>query len=345
MNCRKFKNAVIALSMLVLLSFSVLSYAGGVTNAPTIMPNFPMLAGTNVMIMWLPVPGAVKYKIYLNGKEIGESPPGLPFNAPAPTDAGVYRYSISGLDPNGEEGPMSPESNLTITKIEQPKNISHQFLGELMNIRWDKAPSASIYDLYRAGPYPTKDSPDGSKAEYKLLTSITETRYVDSEVKDGEDFYGKTYFYKVVSKDKFNKTSPDTEFYQVDIVEPIEDLNVETKSYSLKIQRTKEVKFAKPLGQGTGVQSNYDCVFNKDGTEMIYIDLLASRIGVVDQYGDWVANLGSFGPKEGQFKTPTSISLDTVTGNIILSDQSKQVFMVFDDSYKQIGTYPIHFMD
>ncbi len=41
---------------------------------PAFLPNSPLLAGTQIIILWLPVPGAVKYNVYLNDKKVGESP-------------------------------------------------------------------------------------------------------------------------------------------------------------------------------------------------------------------------------------------------------------------------------
>ena len=38
---------------------------------PSMAPGFPLLAGPMVMIMWLPVPGAANYNIYLDGKHAG----------------------------------------------------------------------------------------------------------------------------------------------------------------------------------------------------------------------------------------------------------------------------------
>ena len=65
------KNIFIIIIATVLSFFLTLSsLAGDVTVAPTFMPGFPMLAGDDVMIMWVPVPGAVKYRIYQNGKYI-----------------------------------------------------------------------------------------------------------------------------------------------------------------------------------------------------------------------------------------------------------------------------------
>ncbi|MFC1855007.1 6-bladed beta-propeller [Thermodesulfobacteriota bacterium] len=315
------------------------------THPPTIMPNFPMLAGTNVMIMWLPVPGAVKYKIYMNGIEIGESAPGLPFNAPAPTDAGVYRYTVSGVDANGVEGPRSAEGKLEIIELHQPNEITHQFLGYTLYIRWNKVPGAAIYDIYRAGPYETKDKSDGAKAQYKLISSVTETRYVDNEVKESEEMQGKTYFYKIVAKDKFNKSSPDSEFYRVDIEKPKDCEGCGGYNPRLKIRRTKQVMFGSPMTGPMDISKNYDSKFNRAGTEMIYIDFFKDKIGVLDRFAEWVRYIGKFGEGEGEYNKPSSISVDPENGNIIITDLKKEKFYVFNEKYEQIGTYDVHHTD
>ena len=42
--------------------------------APNWLPGQPILAGNQIIAMWLPVPGAVKYNVYLDGNKIFESP-------------------------------------------------------------------------------------------------------------------------------------------------------------------------------------------------------------------------------------------------------------------------------
>jgi hypothetical protein len=58
--------------------------------APKFMPGFPISAGPQVIMMWAPVPGAAKYKIYLEGKQVGETS-GVQHMLPAPEKSGQYK--------------------------------------------------------------------------------------------------------------------------------------------------------------------------------------------------------------------------------------------------------------
>jgi hypothetical protein len=228
MKSKRIVSIMITVLMAVTFAFTTVSFASSVAVAPSFMPGFPMLAGDNIMVMWVPVPGATKYKIYQNGKEIGEAS-GPPFTTPAPTVAGVYKYTIAGVDAAGAQGPVSKESVLSIIKIEQPKDIIHRFIGDTLNISWTPAPNTEIYDIYRS------DAADG---QFNLIASITEDKFVDSEIKRSENAE-KTFFYKIVSKDKFNKTSPDKEIYEVKIEKAVAAA-MKMKDLTLKIRRSKQ---------------------------------------------------------------------------------------------------------
>lgn len=317
------------LFVLLLLSFSATSFAGAVSTAPQFMANFPMLAGDNVMMMWVPVPGAVKYKLYLNGKAIGEAP-APPFTTTAPSDPGTYRYTISGVDPAGEEGPASPEGILSIIKLEQPKGFSFRFLGEVLNIRWDVVQDAVIYDVYKSEK---KDGP------FQLVTSTTETRYVDDKVVQSEQV-GKTFYYKLVSKDRFNKSSPDTEVNSVEVIK-IEDVKtVALKEITLKIRRSKLVTIAKTMGTEE-IKSAYDSKFLNDKQTMMYADIMGSVLAGIDKKGDRVRTFGEKGPKPDQFDAPFMFTVDE-DDNVYLTDANKPRFFAYDGKGSLIYSADAH---
>ena len=70
---------------------------------PAWMPGSPLLAGSQVIVLWLPVPGAVKYVIYLDGKKAGESPT-VQFILQSPETAGEHKIEIASVDTSGKEG-------------------------------------------------------------------------------------------------------------------------------------------------------------------------------------------------------------------------------------------------
>jgi hypothetical protein len=326
------------ISILLLVSTA---FAGNVTAPPTMMPNFPMLAGPNVMIMWIPVPGAVNYRVYMNGKPVGEAP-APPLTIPAPIDEGVYKYVITGVDAAGEEGPKSKPSELTIIKIMPPTNIRGQMLGDprVLNLRWDPAKNAAIYDIYRSD---RKDGP------YKLIASVTETRYVDSDITEDYKSRGKTVYYKIVSKDKFNNPSPDNVPMpepppKPRVKKPVPKPTTQKPAHipkkrpvvsfrkgrrGLAVQRTKQVLFAKPTGGGSDLQSNFDAAFLSDGISLVCVDTFSKKVTVINEYGDEIREIGEAGDKPDQYKEPIRLAVDK-NDDIYIIDRKKPKIFVYD---------------
>jgi len=160
--------------------------------APNFMPGFPMVAGPQIIIMWTPVPGAVKYHVYLNGDKIAESV-SMQYMTLAPADGGQYKYQVSAVDATGVEGPLSSEGKVSIIILKPPRDIQYMAREDRIILRWDSAPGAVIYDLYRRKK---------GENEFLLLTSMTNLRYEDAQLEDGV-----VYEYAVKAKDISGKSS------------------------------------------------------------------------------------------------------------------------------------------
>ena len=162
--------------------------------APNWLPGQPMMAGNQVIAMWIPVPGAVKYIIYLNGIKIMESPANQ-YIGPAPEAAGDYAYEIAPVDAAGVEGPKSAVGMIRITKLEPPGKMSFRLdpVGKSVSLRWSKPAGAKTFNLYRA------DSKDGP---YSMINSGMEDVFKDSNLE-----LGKEYYYKVAARDIMGKES------------------------------------------------------------------------------------------------------------------------------------------
>src|SRR5512134_416602 len=94
---------------ILLLALLLLAAPGAVLaapSAPAFLPGQPMLLGTQVLVMWMPVPNAVKYVVYMNGNKVGESPTNQQI-LPLPDAAGDYSFQVSAVDATGAEGPKS----------------------------------------------------------------------------------------------------------------------------------------------------------------------------------------------------------------------------------------------
>ena len=160
--------------------------------APNFMPGFPMLAGPQVIIMWSPIPGAVKYNVYMNGQKVTESI-AMQYIAPAPAEGGNYVFQVTSVDAAGAESPMSQEGVIQVVVLKSPSNLAALPREDRITIRWVEAPGALIYDVFR------KVKGEG---DYQMISSVGTSRYDDATAEPG-----KTYVYAVKSKDSSGKAS------------------------------------------------------------------------------------------------------------------------------------------
>ncbi|MFC1855211.1 6-bladed beta-propeller [Thermodesulfobacteriota bacterium] len=210
----------------------------------------------------------------------------------------------------------------------------------MLNLRWNGPKYATYYDIWRAGPFDTKEDPSPDNAKYKLIATITESRHVDAEVRKTKEFFGKTYYYKIASKDKFSKLSPMSEPHEVKIVRP-KQVNQKRVNYTLKIQRTKEVLFVKPQGGGTALQSCYDAAFLSDGESLVYVDTLSSRVAVTNETGEQIRTIGEAGIRPDQYKEPIRLAIDK-NDDIYLLDNKKPTIFVYEKSGKFKAAFKVH---
>jgi hypothetical protein len=217
------------IAMAVLLAAVLFAAMAGDSSAappaPNWMPNSPILAGGQVIVLWVPSPGAIKYNIYLNGKKVGDSA-SIQFILPAPEEAGDHVIQVTALDAQGGESPKSTAGKVSIFKIESPKGMITRVLEGKVAVRWDKAKGAVIYNIFRA------EKKDG---DYKLLASLQTESYTDSDVKTG-----KIYFYAVTAKDLGGKESPRSEPAVANLAAAEKKGEAEVK-YVFKARPTEEI--------------------------------------------------------------------------------------------------------
>lgn len=197
-------------------SFAVLAVllAGTVAlaAAPGWMPGFPMRMGTNVMLMWTPLPGATAYNIYKSGKEgdLGAKLTSLPMNnhmdMNVPNDQTVV-YTVKAVINGAESDPSQPGKLLGLKPLDPPKFNGFLHDGTVLNIRWDATQGAAFYNVYKA---PGKDGP------FSLVSSVQETKYVDSDAKEGN-----TYYFQLTAVDKLNVESPKSPVIEVVIAKAL----------------------------------------------------------------------------------------------------------------------------
>jgi hypothetical protein len=309
------------------VSFAPMSQAA--PPAPQFLPGFPMLAGDQAMVMWMPIPTAKEYKVYRNGKVVNVTA-GAQFFDPLGGAAGEYKYEISAVGTDGIEGPRSPEKVIRIVVLKTPKDLMVRRIEKSVSLRWESVEGAAIYNIYRA----EKDAP----AEYKLLTSVTGNFHGDSGVA-----MGKTYFYKVSAKDLSGKESSMSTVAMVRMEE--------VKAAEAEKQMVRRAKTAYVFKNGLDLVSGHkvdlravaDVAITKD---KVFISSTASkRVSVFNrETGGHLFDIGNKGiiPEKDQgwgFAVLSSMRISTDGKELFVSDYIEKKMYIFDTDGNRVGTF------
>ncbi len=287
-----------------------------------IMPGFPLVAGNLVMVMWSPVPGAVKYSIYLDEKKIGEAP-APPFQFATPKDAKEYLVSVAAVDASGGEGMKSVPGKFSIITIDPPKGIEvlrKGDKGETVALRWIGSKGANIYNVFR------KDAPD---AKFALLGSTQDMIYSDSTVG-----MGKEYEYAVSAKDVTGKESA----LSVPVKVKMTSLVSVVKEKVVAVPKRTQYNVIMP----TGVDLISPVELRVKGDFLYMLDTGAQRIQKFDLEGKYVSSIGKGGFLPGQFQAPAGFAFLPEGGVAVLDGNTKKVTLLKEDG-EHIKTFPIPF--
>ena len=179
----------------VTYSYSVVAKAGDVLSGEEQSAQILRLAKPDVTVLnvyggvsvkWTGVEGAESYRVYR--KTTGGSWEALAegLNELSYTDAEVqyaseYQYAVQSCNTTGGSAYASSKQ---IIRIEQPTSKGSN-VAEGIQITWNEVAAAECYNVYRKGP-------DGS---WVLLSTETDTAYVDSTAESGVKYY-----YRVLAK-------------------------------------------------------------------------------------------------------------------------------------------------
>lgn len=285
--------------------------------APAVMPGFPMVAGKQVMIMWIPVPGAVKYNFYVNGKKVGEAV-APPFQFPTPEKGGTYKIEIAAVDTEGKEGAKGAGKEITIVALTPPKNLIANFIAGSPAIRWDAVEAAAFYNVYR--------KPEG-KGSFKLVGSVQTANFRDSDVESGGNYeYGVTA--KDVAGTETDVSKATVIFRWPEAVKAKAEEEVEFLAKRAKLVKIWEYKKVDgPDGQRMFLNPRE--IVNV-GDELFIVDTGRSQILVFDTEGNLKRILGSQGFLKGQF-TPKGLYYVGILadGTIAAVDVQKEKVVIF----------------
>lgn len=251
---------------------------------PSWLPSFPLRAGDNILLMWLPVPGAQSYNVYRSedggeAKKVGSSP------APTFTDAfadksKTIEYTIKAVA-NGQEGDPSAKGTIRgVEPLKSPVFSGHRIVGgQKLAITWVPVQKAAFYNLYKS---------EKKGGEFKLLTSSQDTNYVDAGVKDGQ-----TVYYRVSAVDLSSVESPKSEVYAVQ-VQLVQAKAKKKAAPPLVVRKAKRVWRAR--GEANfELTSARDLAITKDGN----IAVVSGReIQVISPGGKYLSRFGAAPSKD-----------------------------------------------
>lgn len=309
--------------LLTVVALCVLSGVGRAEpTAPNWMPSSPIHAGNQIILLWVPTPNAVKYHIYMNGAKIGDSPSGQHMVA-APSEAGEYKFEITSVDATGVESKKSAPGVVRIIKLEPPGAVYTMASESALQLRWDSAKGAIIYNVFRA---------DKEGAEPKLLGSVQGEGFTDTTLEKG-----KSYFYSVSAKDAGGKESVRSKPAKASLLVPVK--KEEAVKVDQKIVPTKEGETSKLVGENK-LQQFQAMEFGPDGfiylvdakvSQVFKID--SSSLSVVGKFG-----CGPDGPCKSKLFNDLALSGD---GLVYVNDPWARKVFIFDSEGKFRSEFPI----
>jgi DNA-binding beta-propeller fold protein YncE len=268
-----------------------------------------------VGLRWNPVPGATGYKVLRSTtagadyKELSTS--AIPQLIDTATEAGITYYYVLQSVAGAEVSANSDERTVAIPgekKVEAIKAPAWSKVTLTQSIEFGKpiskvgliwitpAGNPVAYNLYRSTT-PGKD--------YQMLTSTSETQYVDLAVE-----IGKTYYYTVTAIDQNFQETPMSAEQTMVIKEPEkkEEPKARKEKIGMLLRRTKLVKTIKSgsfgeLAQPTGV------AVNSKG-EIFVSDGISNKVYAFDANGEFLFSFGEKGNEDGQMNFPIDIAID-----------------------------------
>jgi len=319
---RRGAPAALLAVLLLAASFAAPGAARAELPAPVWMPGSPILGGAQVILLWLPVPSAMKYRIYVNGKQAAESAAGQYMMA-SPAEPGEYRIQVAAVDAAGAEGAKSPPGVIRIIAIDPPGELYARVVEKKVQLRWDQAKGAVIYNVYRA---------DKEGGESKLLSSVQGDGYTDPAVQQG-----KSYFYTVTSKDLGGKESAKSQTLRVDV--PLPQAAGKEVRIEIKVVPTKSLSESLFLGSKK-LESFGDMKIGPDG-HVYVVDGGKKQVLKLDPKSlDIVSVFPTTREEKDKIRRMTSIGFSG-DGRIFAADPFSQKVFVFDAAGKMVSEFPV----
>jgi hypothetical protein len=166
-----------------------------------------MRAGNQVLLMWMPYPGAERYEV-LRQDAATKAESRWVVSATQYVDVAAaadrtFLYSVRALRAGGVPGASSEVKKLEgFRALDAPRWVGNYVEGRAVHLAWEAVGGAVFYNVYRAV----------GGGEPSLIASVQDTTYVDAEVQGGE-----TYRYSLRAVGQQSQESPSSEALLVEV--------------------------------------------------------------------------------------------------------------------------------
>lgn len=290
----------------------------------TWMPGYPIVAGNQLALMWAPVPGAVRYRVLMNGNPVAETS-GFQHSMRLPEESGEYAFAVVAIDAMGGESLPSREWATKVVKLSPPAAMYSRLMESgALSIRWEPVPGAVLYNLYRR---------EGARGDYRLAASVQDISWTDAAPgKETETFYA------VSAKDASGKESGLSAPVKVAAArraivkgKPFQELIPITTALVKRIRTIQSGRKRIPIRNPGGV------VLYRGN--LYWTDILSGKVYVVDE---WTHNcVGVFGgpdEEEGAVRRAIGIEADD-KGNLYVADAFEGKIVKFSSDGKYLDTF------
>lgn len=291
--------------------------------APNWMPGSPILAGEQVILLWTPVPGAVKYFVYLNDQKTQESP-SIQVVVAAPAGSGQFEYKISAVDAAGVEGAKSVAGIVKIFKLVPPTGLEGRMLGKKVAVHWNGVSGAILYNVYRSE----------DDKNFQLADSIQDVQWTDGKAQEG-----KKYFYRVTAKDAGGKESEPGKSIMVDTKSEIAATGEARNVVGLRTRQVFRLTDKDFTEKGIlRIAEPYDIEPSPDRSVYYVSSVHTQSVLMIDPKGNLIGKFGEAGDGPGQFRQPYGIGVGP-DGKVYVVDFVKLDVQVFTPDGKFLEVF------
>ncbi len=228
------------------------------------------------------------------------------------------------MDAAGAEGAKSAPGVIRIVTVNPPASVYGRVMENKVQLKWDQAKGAVIYNVYRA---------DKETGEAKLLSSVQSDAYTDSAVQQG-----KAYFYSVTAKDLAGKESAKSKPYRIEVPLP-QSAAVKEAKVEIKVVATNPVAESLFLGSKK-IEMFGDMKPGPDG-HIYVLDAGQRQVLKLEPKSLEVVSVFPSTPEEKEkMRRPLSIGF-TSDGRAFIVDPFARKVFVFDAAGKMVSEFPV----